>query len=98
MIAALAPDQACARSLADRPLIGDRDLERRVHRLRARTREEDAVQRCGGSARSHPREALGKVERDRVAHLKAGRIIHRVELSRDSVGDFAAAMAGIDAP
>src|SRR3546814_8328643 len=37
VIAALAPDQACPRALTDRTLIGEGDLERGLHRFRART-------------------------------------------------------------
>ena len=41
---------------------------------------------------------LAQLERDRVAHLECGREIQGRELLRDRLGDFAAAMAGIDAP
>jgi hypothetical protein len=41
MIAALSANDAGARTLADRALIGDGDLERRIHRFGTRAGKED---------------------------------------------------------
>src|SRR5262245_40998135 len=53
VIAALAPDQAGARALAAHVVIGERDLERGVDRLRAGIAKEHLIQGAGGG-RGHP--------------------------------------------
>ena len=53
VVAALAADEARARALAAHAVVGERDLERGVHRLRARVGEEHVVEaRPAASARS----------------------------------------------
>jgi len=47
VVAALAPDQARTRSLPAHTMPGERDLERRVHGLRAGIREEHMVDSPG---------------------------------------------------
>src|SRR6516225_3323837 len=68
VIAALAPDQPGPLSFAASPMIGERDIERRVDRLRARTREEDAVE----PLRRHGRKPCGEFEGERMAIWKVG--------------------------
>ena len=94
VIAALASDQAGARSLADRALVGERDLERGIDRLRPRSGEEHPIE----AARRDLRQSLGEGEGDRMAHLEGRRIIHGGKLRRDRIGDLRAAVPGIDAP
>ena len=43
-------------------------------------------------------QALGEIERERMAHLERRRVIERHQLALDRGGDLAAAVAGIDAP
>src|SRR6516162_8476621 len=52
VIAALALDQPGPLSFAASPMIGERDLERGVDRLRARTREKMRSRPCGATAAS----------------------------------------------
>jgi hypothetical protein len=47
MVAALTPDEARARSLATHALVGERDLQRGIHRLRSRIGEEHVVEPLG---------------------------------------------------
>ena len=78
VIAALAADQAEARAVALGAVIGERDLERGLDRLRAGVGEEDMV-----DARRHDGdEARGQLEGLRVAHLEGRRV---VELARPAL-------------
>ena len=72
VIAALAADEARARALALRAVIGERDLERGVDRLRARVAEEHVVE----VARRERGEPLGELEGLRMAHLEGRRVVH----------------------
>ncbi len=94
VIAALAADQAAARALAAHAVVRDRDLERGVHGLRSRVREEHTVEALGRDLDERARE----LERDRVPHLERRGVIHLRDLLRDRLGDFPAAVAGVDAP
>ena len=94
MIATLAPDQPRARSLADRALIGERDLERGVHRFRTRSGEEYPIE----TARRDVGQALGEAESERMAQLKTRRIVKIFQLGRDRRCDLLAPVPGIDAP
>src|SRR5206468_4094377 len=62
VIAALAADQAHARGLAAYVVIGERDLERGIDRLRARIAEEDVIEIAGRERR----DAACELERLRV--------------------------------
>ena len=79
VIAALAADQARLAALALHVPIGQRHLQRRVHRLGARVAEEDVVQ----VARGELGEARGEGEAARMAELEGRRI---VELLRPGPG------------
>src|SRR5215467_13395999 len=69
VIAALAPDEPRARAFATDVVIGERDLERGVDRLRARIREEHMVEACGRE-RS---DAAGELEGLGMGELKRRR-------------------------
>ena len=94
VIAALAADQARARAFAAHIVIGERDLERGVDRLRAGIAEEHVVEiagrQRGDAARELERLGMGELERRRVVEL--GR------LGADRLHDRIAIVAGIGAP
>ncbi len=94
VIAALAADQAEARALADGALIGERDLEAGIDRLRAGVGEEDMVDagRHVGDQARRQLEDLG------MAHLEGRRVVELFHLVGDRLDDLRAAVAGIDAP
>ena len=94
VIALLAPDQPGALALAAGPVIGERDLQRGVHRLRAGVCEEDPVE----AGRGDLRQRRGEVEGQRVAHLEGGCVVQRQQLLADGGGDFLTSVAGVDAP
>src|SRR5258707_15180403 len=66
VVAALAADQPGAGRLTGRAMIGHRDLERGVDRLRTGIGEEDAVQ----SPLRNCRQLLGESEREGMTNLK----------------------------
>ncbi len=76
VIAAFAPDQARPVRLAAMAVPGERDLERRVDRLRARIAEEDVVQ----VAREHCRQPRREFERAGMAALERRRVVHALGL------------------
>ena len=94
VIAALAADEARARALAAHALRGDGDLERRVHRLRARVAEEHVVEVAGHQCRQPRRQLEGAG----MAHLEGRRVVHARHLVLHRLDDLGAAVAGIDAP
>ena len=94
VIAALAPDQPGPRPLPDRPLVGDGDLQRRLHRLRAGVGEERVLH----SLRRDVHQPVGQLERLRMAHLEGRRIVHLRRLALDRRGDPRPAVPGIAAP
>ena len=98
VIAALAPDQAGPRALADGALIGDRDLESRIDRFRTRAGEEHPLELVRALARSDGGKPLGEIEHDGMAHLEGRGEIEIGDLVRDGFADLPAAMAGIAAP
>ena len=79
VIAALAADQADAAALAVDLVIGERDLERGVGRLRAGIAEEHVVEACGRQFR----DAAGEFEGLRDAELERRRIVERLGLLGD---------------
>ena len=94
VIAPLAADQAEPAALAARPMIGKRDLEGRLDRLRAGIGEEDVVD----ALRRELDEARGELEGLGMAHLEGRRIVELGNLALDGLHDLRAAMAGIAAP
>src|SRR5262249_59987653 len=94
VIAALAADEPRARAFAADVVIGERDLERGVDRLRARIREEHMVEafgrECGDAARELERLGMGELKRRRIVEL--GR------LRADRLDDRVAGIARIGAP
>ena len=94
VIAALAPDQAGAAALADRPLVGERDLERGIDAFRTRIAEEDSVQ----PLRHQHGQPVCRFERTGVRKLE-GR--PEIELARGlahRLDDRRAVVPGVDAP
>jgi hypothetical protein len=94
VVAALAADEARARALATDAVVGERDLERGVHRLGARVGEEHVVEPVG-----QPLDDLVRqLERSWVAHLERRRVVHLRDLPAHRLGDLASAVARIHAP
>jgi len=94
VIAPLAGDEARARAGAGKLVISERNLERRVHRLRARVAEEDAVELAGRELCQARCELKGRS----VAGLEGGRVIEPGRLAADGLDDGRPAMAGVAAP
>ena len=94
VVALLAADQADALALAALAVVGDRELERGIHRLGARVGEEDARHALG----QQRRELLGELEGRRMAHLERRREVQRRHRLLHRLDDGLAAMAGVDAP
>ena len=95
VIAALAADQAGARPCAADVVIGQRDLERRVGRLRARVAEEDVVEVARREI-GDPRGRAGKPSG--WAKLEGRREVELARLPLDRLDDRLAVMAGVAAP
>ena len=94
VIAALAPDQAGARAFAAHVVIGERDLERGVDRLRARIAEEHVIE-IGGRKRG---DAARELERLGMGKLEGRRIVELGRLRADRRHDRLAIVPGIGAP
>ncbi len=94
VIAAFAADQAEAGAVALHPMVGQRHLERRLHRLRSGIGVEDVVH----AFRRDIDEAVRKLEGLRVAELEGRGIIELACLLADRLGDLRPAVAGIYAP
>src|SRR5262249_20215300 len=94
VIAAFAPDQAGARTLAADIVICEGDLERGVDRLRARIAEEHVIELAGGERGDAARE----LERLGMGELESGRVIERRRLGADRRHDRIAIVPGIGAP
>src|SRR5499433_2906787 len=94
VVAALAPDQARARAFAAHVVIGERDLERGVHRLRARIAEEHVVE-VAGRERGNPAR---KLERLGMGELKGRRVVERGRFRLDRRNDGVAIVPGVGAP
>ena len=91
VIAALAPDQARARALAAHVVIGERDLERGVDRLRAGIAEEHVVE----IARRQRRDAARELERLGMGELEGRRVVELGRLRLDRGDDRVAVVAGV---
>ena len=94
VIAALAADQAGARALAADVVVGERDLERGIDRLRARIAEEHAIE----IARRQRGDPARQLERFGMGEVEGGRVIELGGLPRDRGHDRIAVVAGIGAP
>ncbi|VCU71771.1 hypothetical protein PIGHUM_03861 [Pigmentiphaga humi] len=94
VVAPLPSDEPHALSFSARAVIGQRDLQRGVDRLRPRIREKNAVQ----ALRHDGRHPLRRLEGHRMPHLERRRVIQRLHLAQHRLDDFLPAMAGIAAP
>ena len=94
VIAAFAPDQPGPRALAPRPVIGDGEFQRRFHAFRAGVGVEHMLDALGRDID----QAVGKLERDGVAHLEGRGIVEFRRLMGDGFADLRAAMARVAAP
>ena len=94
MIAPFATDQTGAPALAARRVVGQRDLQRAIHRFRAGIGEEDAVH----ALRKLRGDPVGELESLGVPELKAGRIVQLVKLRTDRFANFWMVMSRVDAP
>ena len=94
VIAALTADEPCARCLAIRPVIGNRDLERRVGRFRPRIAEKHMVE----IGRRQRRHAACKLEDLGMGELEGRREVEFASLGLDCLDDRLTAMPGIGAP
>ena len=90
VISALTRNEYVAATLSTRLVIGERDLHRRIHRLRARVGEKDPIEITGcelGYARREL-ELLGMRAQKRRAKIKFAQLL------ADGVGDLLAAVPG----
>ena len=94
VVAALATDEAGARAFTADAMVGQRNLQGRVHSLAAGVHEERVVHAFRGQF--HQR--VGGLEAEWVTHLERRRIVHLGNLRGYGLADFLAAMAGIHAP
>ena len=94
VIAALAPDQARARAFAADVVIGERDLERGVDRLRAGIAEEHMIE----VFRRQRRDPARQLERLRMRELERRRVVELGRLGADRRDDRIAVVSGIGAP
>ena len=94
VIAALAADQPHARGVAAHVVIGERDLERGVDRLRAGIAEEHVVEIAGRQRGDAARQLEGL----RVRELEGRRVVELARLGLDRFHDRIAIMARIGAP
>src|SRR6202043_3051044 len=93
VIAALAADQAGAGALAAHIMVGERDLERGIDRLRAGIGEEHVVE----IARRERRDAARQREGVGVGELERRRVVELRRLALDRRPDGIAVVAGIAA-
>ena len=94
VVAPLAADQPGAAAVAPDIVVGQRDLERGVHRLRSRIGEEHVVE----VARRQRGDAACRLERLGVAELERRGIVEHARLFADGLDDGGAVVAGIAAP
>ena len=94
VIAALAADEARARGVAADVMIGERDLERGIDRLRTGIAEEHVIEIAGRQRR----DAAGEFESLGMAELEGRREVEFGRLFLDGLDDRVAVMPGIGAP
>ena len=94
VIAALAADEAHLAGVAPGSVIGERDLERGVDRLRAGVGKEHVVE----AGRRNVDQFRRTLERLRVAHLECAGEVELIELPADRLGDLRPPMSAVDAP
>jgi hypothetical protein len=94
VVAALAPDEPGARALAARAVVGDRDLERRLDRLRSRVGVEDLGQALGRDLD----QPLGQFEGQRVRHVERRGEVEFGRLALDRLDDLRPVVSRVDAP
>ncbi len=94
VIAAFAPDQTGARGLAAHMVVGKRDLERGVDRLRARIAEEHVIELAGREGG----DAACQLERLGMGELEGGRVVERGRLGADRGNDGIAIVPRVGAP
>ena len=89
----LAGDELDLAGVAGRAVVGARELDRRLHRLRAARGEEDAVE----VARRQRRDPGGELDRARVRVAPDREEVELLDLARRGLAELRAAMAGVDA-
>ncbi|MNT15872.1 hypothetical protein D3C72_1509490 [compost metagenome] len=94
VVGLLAADETRALAFATQAMMGQHDLHRRIHRLRARAGEEHVVEPRRGQRRQSLRQGEGR----RRTHLEGGRVIERGGLLGDRVDDAPARVPCIAAP
>ena len=94
VVSALTADEDVAVTLAARPVVGQRHLQRGVGRLRAGVAEQHLVQ----VARGHGRDHVGGLEGLVIAGLEGGGVVQGVELLLDGLVDGLAVVARAHAP
>ena len=94
VIAALAADEAGARAVAAHVVIGERDLECGVDRLRTRIAEEHMVEIAGREGR----DAACEFKRVRMSELECRCVVELLRLALDRRDDRVAVVARIAAP
>ena len=94
VVALLAADQARLGALALRAPVRARQLQRRIGRFRARTREEHVVE----AGRRQVLDLVRELERLRVAVLERRRVVELRDLAAHRFGDLGAAVAEARAP
>ena len=94
MVSALAADEARLAAVAPGAMVGERQFQRRVDRLRARVGEEDVVE----AGRRDVDQARRTLERLRVPHLEYAGKVERTGLLADRLDDLRPAVPGVDAP
>lgn len=98
MIASLSPNYAVTRSLTNRALVGNRDLQGSIDGLRTRSRKEYTVKAGFGPSPGVGRKLRGEIEGDRIAHLKWRAIVLCGELALNGPRDFSPTAASVAAP
>ena len=94
MVAPVTSHQNGAFGVAAGLMVGQRDLESRIHRFRPRIREEHVIHVAG---KEFP-QAAGEQEGLRVTHLEGGRVVEFRDLALNGLDDFPPAVAGVDGP
>ena len=94
VVAALPADQAGSGAFAARPVIGDRHLERGLHRLGPGVGEEHLVEPGWRELRQLARQ----FESQRMRHVEGRRIVEFGCLALNGLNDLGPVVAGIDAP